>query len=1296
MVFKSVLTIYHTLMRSMAGLVVLCFVLFAATGYFLVMHPSLDKLAQNSMRDAGYPLLLGLREEYGRLERTLSGARTLLDGDAGELHQDATIRVLNSTLIPLLVANPTVTAFIVADADGQGYLLLRNGDGSWTNRITHPDAWGGRARYLVWRDAHHLMSDSWREEKYDSRTRPWYQGAMSLPGNTGFHWTEPYIFYASGLPGITLSMPIPGKRVGHRVIAMDVLLQTVSRQTQSLKVGQSGSVAVLSEAGAIVGLPGELSGNSDALLKPASSLAGPLASGYAAWHSAGRPAGQQLQFNDGGEDWLVEFVPLMLGGQHLWVVTYSPLRAFAPWSDRLPLQMLGLILGGGLLAALLSAWVARIISRPVEALAAAADALAEGAEVGEVGEVRIRGPQEVRRLTDAFNRMAQRLAARERELEQKAEALHQLNEALEDRVARRTAILTALFETLPYPIFVKGVDTRFTACNQSYEAAFGVRRDDFIGKRVLDLEYLPLQARQAFQAEDEEIIASRSQTRREIDITYADGTVHRVIYMITAFELDDGTPAGMLGVLFDVSELHRAMQAKSVFLANMSHEIRTPMNAIIGMTHLALGTDLSERQRNYLEKIDSAARTLLRIVNDVLDFSKIEAGKLGIEAVRFQLADVLENLASLLGMRAQEKGLELLFRMEPGLSGVLLGDPLRLGQVLLNLVGNAIKFTAAGEIEVAVRRIEGESASLMLEFSVRDTGIGLNPEQQARLFQPFEQADGSITRQFGGTGLGLAICKRLVEMMGGELRVESEIGVGSTFTFTVRMTQEAAAPDQTLQLDLTGKRVLVVDDNANVRAILCDLLQVLHFQAEASNGGARALAEIRLAIDRGAPYDAILLDWQMPGIDGVETARLIQADELLRPKPRIVLMTAHGREDVLEAAKDVALSGFLLKPINPSSLFDSLMAAFSSTRGSGKDKRRSMRRGIRRSSSQVSFSGQRLLLVEDNEINQEVATELLRQAGFLVDAADNGQAALECLAGHAYAAVLMDVQMPIMDGLEATRRIRADPNLQALPVIAMTASVLPEDRARCIDVGMNDFVAKPISVDELFSCLRRWLPAGAPGPLQLEPAAPSPASADDPLFAVKGLDARAGLARVGNDRNLYLRLLEKFHANHCDSLDAIAADLARADFEAARQAVHALKGVSGNIAAAGLYESLLDLQAAVDRRQHESALDALKSARTHLDDLYAGLQHLFRSERTESVADADGQPGFAALLALLKQSVADCEASSMDHFMAARAAAPHPLDGLWAELERALQRYDFDAAALSLAALSGRLDAVRA
>ena len=1065
---KENLSIRRMLMRGMTTLVVLCFALFSVAIYLMVLRPGLERLALSGLRDASLPLLVGLGDSFAQEEQTLVAARQMAAQDVpGAPNQAASAATLNRYFIPLLVANPRATSLILADAQGRTYLLLRNEDGTWTNRLTDPrDV--GRGRYLTWRDARTLVADEWKVVDYDARQRPWYAGSLPL-ADEDFHWTEPYTFFATGKPGMTLSMPWRAADGSRYVIAMDILLETVSSQAQELRVGESGALAVLDESGRVVGLPREArrpdgSLPMDVLLRPAEELEGTaLADAYRHWSGAGRPASKPLGMDHQGTEWVAEFLPLSLHGRKLWVATYAPLDEFAPWSGLLVLQLVVLMVMGGLLAAFLAGLLSRHFSQPVEELAAASSALTEGRKAERI---RIRGPLEIRRLGQMFNLMMQRLGEREADLAQQASDLKRLNEELEAHVARRTAVLSALFDTLPYPVFVKGVDTRFSGCNQAYEEAFGIRREDFIGRRVLDLEYIPQADREAFQAEDEAIISSRGHTQREIDIHYADGTLHRVIYTITAFQLADGTPAGMLGVLFDVTErrqaeeklreitddlpgavyqlirrpdghrrfmfisagverifnvskdralddyasimaavleedrpqVHRdievsaenlsrrissyrvklpdgsirwvrsestphlqedgaivwngalsdltaekeaeaalaearraaegANRAKSEFLANMSHEIRTPMNAIIGMTHLALGTEPTGRQRNYLDKIDGAARALLRIINDVLDFSKIEAGKLSLERIGFQMGDVMDNLASLLGTRAQEKNLELLIHIEPDVPVALLGDPLRLGQVLLNLVGNAIKFTLGGEIVVRATKLREDEGAVTVQFQVRDTGIGMGPEQQGRLFQPFEQADGFTTRKYGGTGLGLAICRRLVELMGGRIWVESREGEGSAFYFTAELEKQpgdSVAVTRPLAGDLAAKRALVVDDNAMAREILASQLGTFGIQVETSHSGAQALVDIRSALDGRRPYDVVFLDWKMPGINGMETARLIRADELLDPAPKIILVTAYGREDVLEELHGVNLDGFLLKPVNASTLFNTLV-----------------------------------------------------------------------------------------------------------------------------------------------------------------------------------------------------------------------------------------------------------------------------------------------------------------------------------------------------------------------------------
>ncbi|HEX8979063.1 MAG TPA: PAS domain-containing protein, partial [Parasulfuritortus sp.] len=556
------MNIRRLLMRGMTALLVVFFALFSLATYLVVLQPSQSKLAATGMRDASLPLLVSLRDNFAHLENTLASARQLTADHASGPLDENQIRALNSRLIPLLATNPQVTAFILAEDDGRSYLLLRNDDGTWTNRIAQPASWGKRAHFYTWRDANTPLSDAWRDNVgFNSSERPWYRGAVAMAKDGGYFWTDPYIFFASGRPGITVSMPwrdAAGKRY---VIAMDILLKTVSTQTQALAIGSGGSVAVLTGAGQIIGLPRELHlkpevGPEALFLQAADKFPGsPLAAAYRAWLAKGQPAGRPFDLHAGRRDWLAEFLPLQLGDKQVWVAAYAPQDSFAPWLARLPGQMLVLLLAGSVLAALLSAWLARRFSEPVENLVEAVEALS-GDDLS--ARVREQGPKEIRRLGSAFNGMAERLAAHKADLARQAEALRQLNRELENQVARRSAVLSALFDTLPYPVFVKGVDTVFSACNQAYEAAFGIAREDFIGKRVLDLDYLPMAEREAFQAEDERIIASRGAAQREIDIVYADGSTHRVIYMITAFQLADGSPAGMLGVLFDITERYRA------------------------------------------------------------------------------------------------------------------------------------------------------------------------------------------------------------------------------------------------------------------------------------------------------------------------------------------------------------------------------------------------------------------------------------------------------------------------------------------------------------------------------------------------------------------------------------------------------------------------------------------------------------------------------------------------------------------------------------------------------------------
>ncbi|MGO4378225.1 response regulator [Pseudoduganella sp. RAF19] len=565
-----------------------------------------------------------------------------------------------------------------------------------------------------------------------------------------------------------------------------------------------------------------------------------------------------------------------------------------------------------------------------------------------------------------------------------------------------------------------------------------------------------------------------------------------------------------------------ATRMKSDFLANMSHEIRTPMNAIIGMSRLALMSGPDTKLANYLHKILGAGEHLLGIINDILDFSKIEAGKLALEKVPFDLNEMLEHLSSLTASKTDAKRVELVFRVDRGVPVRLVGDPLRLGQILINLTGNAVKFTERGEIVVAVEVVSREADTVSLRFSVSDTGIGMDEEQLARLFQSFSQADGSITRKYGGTGLGLSISRQLVELMGGAIRVTSTPGVGSRFSFTVKLgIGNADAPGVASPVAaLHSLRVLVVDDVETARDALTEMLSSFGITADTASSGEQCLSMLARAVETGTPYQVVLMDYLMPGLDGVETIRRIRTEMRYPAPPAILMVTACTRERVLQQEGELTLDGFLTKPVGPALLYHSLLQVLSPDSDPAVAPAAAPAPALARDLSGVA--GARILLVDDNPNNREVAQDFLAAGQVEVDIAHHGGEALRMVQERDYDLVLMDIQMAEMDGLTATRHIRAIERLRGLPIIAMTAHAMAGDRDKSLEAGMNDHITKPIDPDLLFRTLRKWIPAGrlasraptslataTPASAALPPAA-TPASAPPPPAATPA--ARSGVS----------------------------------------------------------------------------------------------------------------------------------------------------------------------------------------
>jgi two-component system sensor histidine kinase/response regulator len=1289
---KKTFSIRRALLLRFVGLIVLSFAAFSLAAYFLVLVPTSNELAAGEMQRATTQVESTVVAAVGQTERVAVTARDW--GLAGEFNL-SDVQRFNRLFIPILQNRPQLSSAIFADDKGRELLLFKMPNGGWRNRITDKEKWGKRQQLIHWRALDDKIGEEWIEQDYNPLQRPWHIGGMTIKRERDVYWTEPYIFFTAKEPGITAAVKWVRPDTGEAfVLAFDTTLLEISRFTNTLKVGKNGRMALLTEDGKMVGVPHHplVRGDEDikrfALKQPAEAGFDRLAAAWTLWDKSGRPYDRPIRFTADGEDWLARFHSARFGNGHFIVASAAPTGDFLPAAVRNAVSLFGLLLLGVLIVGTISAAViARRFSRPLEELAKESRRL-ETLDLSQPIETRSR-LREVAVLIDVQERMRAALQNSMADLERS-------NRELEDRVAQRTrelsereAYFRAIFENTGVGIISRDADRKIVNVNHAYLKFMGYSRDelDVINPSTL----VHTEDGPSYQDSLAKIISGELPVyRSERRYRCKDGSLRWADVVTSAIRDADGRFLATVTLINDITERKRAeeevrkarqvaeeaTQAKSMFLANMSHEIRTPMNAIIGMSYLALKTELAPKQRDYVQKIHNAGTSLLGIINDILDFSKVEAGKLDMEHIDFQLDDVLSNVSTVVGQKVEDKGLELLLRTASDVPQALKGDPLRLGQILTNLVNNAVKFTERGQIEISTSLVERTGDKIKLQIEVRDSGIGMTREQAGKLFQPFTQADGSTTRKYGGTGLGLTICKRLVELMSGSIWVESEPGVGSLFACHVWLTAgaETAKMRRVVPEVLNGMRVLVTDDNAVAREILSAMLTAVGCNVSTAVSGEQALSALRQT-DDGNPYRVVFTDWNMPGMDGIATTRAIKTDIALKNMPLVVMVTAFGRDDLRSLAQQAGIDGFLVKPVNQSTLVDALTTLFAPE--SGAVAAEAADRG-----GQWNLNGARLLLAEDNEINQQIALELLEGAGAKVEVADNGRVVVEKVlaAPQNFDLVLMDLQMPELDGYEATARLRADTRCAKLPIIAMTAHAMAEERERCLAAGMNDHIAKPIDPDAMFRTIARWLPRSLAARVVDSAAVPVKAPAADALPDLLGVDVQAGVKRTGGNRRLYFQLLEKYVAGQSDTAQSVRDALAAGDRALAERLAHTTKGVSGNIGATAPQHAAAELERAIrDKNETAELIDRFEHALTEIISVVRGAlgSAIESAPPAPAVATAAARQAVEKLAAYLKAADGEAVEYLSEHAMELRAA----LDpGMFAVVAKAVNDYDFAAA----------------
>ncbi len=1204
------------------------------------------------------------------------------------------------------------------------------------------------------------------EVRYFAPERAWYRDAVQAGRRV---WTDVYIYASSQKPGIDVAMPVEINNQVVGVVAVGMELDQISKYLAGIKVGKTGVSFIINRKGELIAYPdvtevvvtdnvggklklGQLSNARAPLLRVA-------AQAQNAWDLNNIHTATNRIETVNEEEYLVTLAPSVNSN---WLIgTIIPAQEFIAEVDAIQNRML-LIVGVAilLLSSLTLLWVRAFLVRPLVATTRLVVRIGQGGEWQE--KVTASSPiVEIHQLTQAMQRMGwDLLAMRTRERQQAETRLNQERSLaqLSRTIAAATDLETACQAGLGFLIqmleaqvgaayLLENATTlklaaRYALPESSLPAQMDVA-EEWLGSVVLEkqmrvlshfpadgfivrtglLDIVPhsLIALPLLQNEHPHgvLILGCVRPLDDSHFDFAQQVAETMTIAIVGIQsvlrnraLLDQTIRQKEALTQSQNELNQTIEQlkrtsdyKSQFLANMSHEIRTPINAVIGMSYLTLRTRLTDKQHDYISKVHSSAQALLGIINDILDFSKIEAGEMVLESIPFKLDEILDNLANMVCLKAEAKGLHFLLSRPKEVPNHLLGDPLRLGQILTNLSNNAVKFTEKGDVTVRVEQLQRKGELIELRFSVEDSGIGLTQEQIGKLFNPFSQADTSTTRKYGGTGLGLSICKHLVEQMGGNVAVTSTVGKGSNFHFTAWFGCQPESEEEfpILDADFMNMRVLVVDDHERSRQIFMDIIESFSWRCHGVDSEQDAIAAIEETMTNPVvePFRLAIVHWKMATMDGLVVSRRIKEMPNLTNPPRILLVTPYNREEVIPKEERFLLDGFLSKPANPSHLFSAIMTTFGKLpRGERKNRKLDL---TQNTEAAQRIAGARVLLADDNKINQQVATALLEGHGLLVTVASNGREAADAVKKGSFDLALMDIQMPEMDGFQATQEIRQYPGGDKLPIIALTAHAMAGDREKALRAGMNDHLTKPIDPDKLFKMLVQWIVPREGGTL----SPPTPGQPDRPQETgllpdqLPGIDINTGLKQVVGDRVLFKKLLMEFYEDYQNVIMILRTGITEGRREEILRLIHTVKGISGSLGAHDLHHAARELENGIKDGETDTYDLLMGQFEQSLTPVFQGIATLHESAppaggTTEPGSESDGavadaaklQPIFQDLARLLQagNSAAEEKLAELVNHLGTTTHAPQ-----CQRIQYLLEEYEFQEALKDMTALAGLL-----